>query len=73
MDNVIGSDVEKYHLIERKNLIHLLKLSIKNLIDFALSLSSSLEEEEPSLYQLFVVVEQVRYVQLIFFLIGELI
>ena len=61
MDNAPGSDVDKYHLIERKNHIHLLKLSIKNFIDFALSLSSGLDEEEASLYQLFVVLEQVGW------------
>jgi hypothetical protein len=57
--NVYGSDLDKYFIIEQKNLIQLLKLSIKNFIDFALSLTSGLEEEEGSLYQLFVVLEQV--------------
>ena len=55
-----SSDADKYHLIEQKNLIHLLKLSIKNFIDYALSLSSCLEEEDGSLYQLFVVIEKVN-------------
>ena len=59
-DNVNGSDIEKFYVIEQKNLLQLLKLSIKNFIDFALSLTSGLEEEEGSLYQLFVVLEQVN-------------
>ncbi|KAL5261966.1 hypothetical protein ACHWQZ_G007613 [Mnemiopsis leidyi] len=59
VENVNGSDIEKYYVIEQKNLLQLLKLSIKNFIDFALSLTSGLEEEEGSLYQLFVVLEQV--------------
>ena len=54
---------EKYHVIERKNLIHLLKLSVKNLIDYALSLNSSIEEEVSTLYQLFVILEKVRQLQ----------
>ena len=52
-------DADKYYIIEQKNLVQLLKLSIKNFIDFALSLTSGLEEEEGNLYQLFVVLEQV--------------
>lgn len=59
--NGTDNEIEKYHLIERKNLIQLLKLSIKNFIDFALSLTSGLEEEEPNLYQLFVVLEKVHF------------
>ena len=62
-ENVNGSDIEKYYVIEQKNLLQLLKLSIKNFIDFALSLTSGLEEEEGSLYQLFVVLEQVIQLQ----------
>jgi len=52
-------DADKYYIIEQKNLVQLLKLSIKNFIDFALSLTSGLEEEEGNLYQLFVVLEQI--------------
>lgn len=58
-DSADESDAEKYYIVEQKNLIQLLKLSIKNFIDFALSLTSGLEEEEGTLYQLFVVLEQV--------------
>ena len=50
---------DRYDAIERKNLIQLLKLSVKYFIDHALSLSSGLEEEDPSLYQFFVVIEKV--------------
>ena len=55
-----GKYIEKYHEIERDNLIQLLKLCIKSFIDFALSLNSSLEEEHTTLYQLFVILEKVK-------------
>lgn len=71
VENVNGSDIEKYYVIEQKNLLQLLKLSIKNFIDFALSLTSGLEEEEGSLYQLFVVLEQVIQHQKLHFLVNH--
>ena len=60
-------ELEKVHRIERNNLIHLLKLSVKNLIDYALSLNCGLEEEEAPLYQLFVVLEKVLRCCLLWF------
>ena len=60
-DNGFENDEDKYHVIERKNLIQLLKLSVKNFIDHALSITSGLDEEDPTLYQFFVVIEKVKY------------